>query len=100
MIRRVVIRREARRDIGEAKSWYTGISRELGRDFIRVLSDAILLAQERPLAFQAVHRTFRRILLHRFPYALFYHPAHDRIIVVALLHQARDPEELEKRGSL
>lgn len=100
MIRRVIIRREAKRDIREAKSWYSGISGELGDDFIRLLSDAISLAQERPLAFQEVHRTFRRILLHRFPYALFYHATDDRIIVVALLHQARDPEELERRRNL
>ncbi len=98
MTRRVIIRREAKQDLREAKEWYRGISRELGRDFVRCIDDAITLACERPLAFQVVHRTFRRILLHRFPYALFYHAGEDRIVVVAVLHQARDPELLETRG--
>jgi len=97
MIRRVIIRVEAKRDLREAKNWYQNISPELKRDFVRRVGEAITLAQERPLAFQFVHRTFRRILVHRFPYALFYHAAEDRIVVVAVLHQARDPELLEHR---
>jgi toxin ParE1/3/4 len=67
MIRKVVIRPEAKRDLREAKSWYRSISPELRDDFIRRVDDAILFAQERPEAFPVVHRTFRRILLHRFP---------------------------------
>jgi len=97
MIRRVIIRAEAKRDLRDAKSWYQNISPDLKRDFVRRIDDAIALAQERPLAFQIVHRTFRRILIHRFPYALFYHASEDRIVVVAVLHQARDPELLEDR---
>ena len=97
MTRRVIIRREAKRDLREAKTWYRNISRQLANDFIRRIDEAIALAQERPLAFQLVHRTFRRILVHRFPYALFYHADETRIVVVAVLHQARDPEALESR---
>lgn len=97
MIRKVIIRAEAKRDLREAKSWYQNISPELKGDFLRKIDNAITLAKERPLAFQVVHRTFRRVLVHRFPYALFYHVGEDRIIVVAVLHQARDPELLEQR---
>ena len=97
MIHKVMIRAEAKRDLREAKRWYQSISPELKRDFVRKIDDAITLAKERPLAFQVVHRTFRRVLVHRFPYALFYHVGEDRIIIVAVLHQARDPELLEQR---
>jgi plasmid stabilization system protein ParE len=97
MIRRVILRREAKHDLREAKTWYREISPELGRAFVRRIDDAIALARERPLAFQIVHRTFRRILLHRFPYAIFYHASDDRIVIAAILHQARDQEILESR---
>lgn len=97
MIHRVIIRREAKRDLREAKAWYRNISRQLSNDFVRRIDETIALAQERPLAFQRVHRTFRRILVHRFPYALFYHADETRIVIVAVLHQARDPETLESR---
>ena len=97
MIRRVIIRPEAKRDLREAKDWYRSTSRELSNDFVRRVDDAIALARERPLAFQIGQRTFRRVLLHRFPYALFYHSGDDRIVVVAILHQARNPEILQSR---
>ena len=73
MIRQAIIRRDAKRDLHEAKAWYRKIFRALAIDFVRRVDDAIALARERPLAFEVVHRTFRRVLLHRFPYALFYH---------------------------
>ncbi len=97
MTRRVIVRAEAKRDIREARAWYRKISRELGNDFVRFVGEAIKLAQERPLVYQLVHRTFRRILLRRFPYSLFFHADDDRIVVVAVLHQARDPEILDSR---
>jgi plasmid stabilization system protein ParE len=97
MIGRVIVRGEAKSDLREATAWYRSISPELSNDFVRRVDEAIALARERPLAFQAVYRTFRRILLHRFPYALFYHADEARIVIVAVLHQARDPETLESR---
>lgn len=97
MIRKVIIRPEAKRDLREAKSWYQGISRDLRDEFVRRVDDAIALITERPFAFQTVFRTFRRVLLHRFPYALFYYAGEDRIVVVGVLHQARDPHTIESR---
>jgi plasmid stabilization system protein ParE len=97
MIERVIVRRLAKQDIREARSWYRKISPALGEDFMDALGRAIVVVREHPLAFQTVHRTFRRVLLHRFPYALFYHAESERIVIVALLHQARDPEILEQR---
>ena len=97
MERRVIVRAEAKRDLQKATNWYRAISSDLGEDFVRRVDDAIKLASERPLAFQVVHRSFRRILLHRFPYSLFYHVAERHIVVVAVLHQARDPQVLESR---
>lgn len=97
MIRKIIVRPEASIDLREARNWYRNVSPELGSDFVRRVDDAIALVKERPEAFAIVHRTFRRILLHRFPYALFYHASEDRIVVVAVLHQARGPETIEAR---
>jgi plasmid stabilization system protein ParE len=97
MIRPAIVRSLAKRDIREARSWYRKISPLLAESFLSAVDDAIALARERPIAFQLVHRTFRRILLHRFPYALFYHADEQRIVVVAVLHQARDPQIIQER---
>jgi plasmid stabilization system protein ParE len=96
MITRIIVRPSAKRDIREGRLWYRDISRELGEDFLKSVDDAIALAQRYPLAFRLVHRTFRRVLLRRFPYALFYQFADDRIVVAAVLHQARDPRVLKR----
>ena len=97
MIERVIVRRLAKQDIREARSWYRKISPILANDFLVELNRAVALIREHPLAFQVVHRTFRRVLLHRFPYALFYHADEQRIVIVAVLNQARDPEILAER---
>ncbi|PYQ26042.1 MAG: hypothetical protein DMF56_25695 [Acidobacteria bacterium] len=97
MIERVVIRPLAKRDIRDARIWYRKISPLLGDRFLDAVDSAIARAKDQPLAYQIVHRTFRRLLLHRFPYALFFHAAEDRIVVVAVLHQARDPDVLAER---
>jgi plasmid stabilization system protein ParE len=97
MTRRVIVRPEASADIRAARQWYRTISQQLANDFLVELHRSIGAARERPLTFPVVHRTFRRALVHRFPYALFFDPGEDRIIVVAVLHQARDPRTLERR---
>src|SRR4051794_37296264 len=94
MIERVVVRPAAKSDIREARKWYRKISPDLSDDFVVAVDEALELAQTHPLAFHQVYRTFRRVLLRRFPYALFYHLGDDRIIVVAILHQARDSQVL------
>jgi plasmid stabilization system protein ParE len=66
---RVIVRPLAKQDIREARKWYRKISPVLAEDFLAAVDDAISLAKVRPLMFQLVHRTFRRVLLHRFPYA-------------------------------
>jgi plasmid stabilization system protein ParE len=37
------------------------------------------------------------VSLPRFPYAVFFQPSGERLIIVAVLHQARDPEMLDRR---
>ena len=97
MIERIVVRALARRDIREARLWYRNISHDLGESFLRSVAHAVALALEHPLAFHVTYRTFRRVLLNRFPYSLFYRVDDNRIVIVAVLHQARDPRELRKR---
>ena len=97
MIERVIVRRLAKQDIREARKWYRKISPLLGDDFTVALNRAIAVVREHPFAFQVVHRTFRRILLHRFPYALFYEAGRTEIVVFAVFHAARNPTAWKRR---
>jgi plasmid stabilization system protein ParE len=55
--------------------------------------DASFTVLERfPEMFARVHGDVRRMIVSRFPYAVFYQVEADRIVVLAVLHTARDPE--------
>ena len=62
MTRRVIIRRRAKQDLREAKTWYRNISRDLANDFVRRMDEAIARALEWPAAFPIVPETRRRPL--------------------------------------
>jgi plasmid stabilization system protein ParE len=45
-----------------------------------------------PEMFARVHGNVRRVIVSRFPYAVFYKVEADWIVVLAVLHTARDPK--------
>jgi plasmid stabilization system protein ParE len=45
-----------------------------------------------PEMFARVHGDVRRVIVSRFPYAVFYKIEADWIVVLAVLHTARDPK--------
>jgi hypothetical protein len=47
-----------------------------------------------PLLYPKVHNEFRRCLLRRFPYAVYFTINNEQIIVAGLFHGARDPRTI------
>jgi plasmid stabilization system protein ParE len=45
-----------------------------------------------PEMFARCHGDVRRVIVSRFPYAVFYRVEAERIVVLAVLHTARDPK--------
>lgn len=43
------------------------------------------------------HESYRRALVRRFPYSVFYEFAEDAITIHAVFHSARDPEKWRSR---
>jgi len=97
MTREVHVRPEAEQDLQDAHAWYRDIAPVLGEQFISAVDQAITLASDNPLAFQVLHRSLRRVLLRRFPYALFFAAEESRIVVLGVLHQARNPRVAQRR---
>jgi toxin ParE1/3/4 len=71
----------------------------LGEAFVEAVDAAIdrILILEFPDACPVVQRDARRFLVERFPYCLYYRVEGDGVIVVALMHAARDPERRRQR---
>ncbi len=94
---RLIIRPAAELDIISAESWYRVRVEELGDQFVAALDasvDAISLEPER---FPVVYRGFRRALLRRFPYAVFFSATPTVVFLVACIHLRRDPRFVRER---
>lgn len=87
----LVVRPEAEADVLEAFRWYNEQLPGLGQEFLEELDRVIGSIHQNPRVHGKVHRDLRRALMRRFPYGVFYSVSPDRIVVVAILHAARDP---------
>lgn len=87
--REIIVRREAQLETREAFDHYEEISEGLGFEFMRSLDAAVQSVKRNPLAYQKIYKDIRRVLLRKFPYALFYILEENRIVVIACFHQRR-----------
>jgi toxin ParE1/3/4 len=98
MTYRIVVRPEAAREVQEAFDWYEQRSAGLGPEFLRAADACLARVQRNPLAFPQVHKEVRRVLMRKFPYALFYLIEEESIVVVACFHAKRDPIDWLRRS--
>ena len=82
----------ARDELAEAKHFYNRQQQRLGETFQREAQTAARLIQERPLAWQIEVEPVRRFLFDRFPYKMLYIIRAERIVVIAVAHQHRQPD--------
>ncbi len=91
MALRLVFRRAAGRDLAAAYGWYQAQRTGLGEEFLAAVNASFDLIGQFPEMFVAVHGDVRRAIVSRFPYAVFYRVEPRQIVVLAVLHTARDP---------
>jgi toxin ParE1/3/4 len=94
---RLLTRTEAEADIAEAVGWYEERERGLGREFLRAFRAGTAVLRRNPFLYQPVIGETRRLLLRRFPYAVFYEIHGTDVVVLACLHTARDPDVWQER---
>ncbi len=87
----------AEADVKGVLAWYGDRGHDLGDQFLQALDQCLDAIERNPLAFAIVHRDFRRALLHRFPYCVFYFASEQEIVVLACVHGHRDPEVWKSR---
>lgn len=86
----VTIRPLAHADLREARDWYERQREGLGDEFLVALADAMLALEKTPERQPIYYRDFRRVLMDRFPYKIFYIIEGRAVIVFRVLHGARD----------
>jgi plasmid stabilization system protein ParE len=88
---------EAERDITEAYVWYEARRTGLGEEFLSSLDASAERIRRQPLIYPLVYETYRRALMRRFPYAIFFECAETTVTVYAVFHTSRDPEKWRQR---
>jgi plasmid stabilization system protein ParE len=83
-------------DVLNGRTWYESKAPGLGEEFLRVFyASAEELARD-PQVYPKVHGDFRRRLLRRFPYAIYFRIQGEYVVVFGLFHCARDPRRLRR----
>ena len=91
MTRQLVLRPRAERDIQSAFQSYELQRAGLGDEFLRALRARLDLISDFPESCPVLYRSIRRGVVSPFPYVVFYFAQPTRVVVLALLHQSRDP---------
>lgn len=94
----IFVSREARGDIAEAVSGFREISPELSARFGVELDRIYSSIAEYPQMYPVVYRNFRRALLRKFPYSVFYTVERSLILIVGVVHQSRDESTWKRRA--
>ena len=87
----VVYHRKVGRDLAAGFGYYEGQSDGLGEKFLTGVNSAFDAIERYPEMFAQVHGEVRRAVVSRFPYAIFYRVESKRVVVLTVLHTARDP---------
>jgi plasmid stabilization system protein ParE len=88
---RLRIRSVAREDLRSASAWYESHSPAVAHRFGEEVGATLSSVEEQPFLYRVVYRDIRRAMTRRFPYAIYFIVEGDRISVLRILHQARDP---------
>lgn len=94
----LVVRPEAEADALEAFRWYNEQVPGLGQEFLAEIDHALESIHAHPEANRKVYREYRRGLMRRFPYSIFYSIQGERVVVFGIFHAARNPRVWRRRG--
>ncbi len=97
MISRVVFSPDAAQDVTEARAWYEGQRKGLGERFVEAIDARIDALRINPEIHAIVRKGYRRAIVNRFPYAIYYKHTEDILEIWAVLHASRNPAVVRRR---
>jgi len=93
MIERVFYTVEADEDVVVSYGWYESHEPGLGEEFLRCVEACVFTIQRHPDLYPVAVDGFRRALVRRFPYEIFYEQSVDSIIIYSVSHCSQDPQK-------
>jgi toxin ParE1/3/4 len=97
VFRQVILTPEAKSEAREAYDWYEEQDRGLGDEFLRCLELAFRQVAQNPQQYPVRFDSFRRILIRRFPYAIYFEDNETKIYVYSIFHCSQNPVKLTRK---
>ncbi len=88
---------EAEEDVDGAYAWYESRRSGLGEEFMSCVDACLQAIRRNPEMYACAHESYRRALVRRFPYSVFYECADDIVIVYCIFHNAQNPVKWRQR---
>lgn len=88
---------DADAELAEARQWYAHQRKGLDAEFMLCVEEALQRIVRTPKSYSVAHRQFRRAVVRRFPFAIFYEVTADEIRVMAVFHSRRNPKRWKSR---
>jgi plasmid stabilization system protein ParE len=91
---------EAEEELAAAAEWYETRRAGLGLELVAVIDRAFDAILEAPLSYAEWRddRPYRRKVVERFPYVVFFTVEGDTVVVIAVAHARRRPGYWTSRG--
>jgi len=93
----LILAPEAEEDIAAAYGWYEDRRWGLGEDFLSAIDAALESIRRRPDMHATIEDGYRRALLRRFPYGVFYEQLKGTITIYGVFHTSLDPAKWHHR---
>jgi plasmid stabilization system protein ParE len=87
---------EAVSDLAEIVDWYNSQRAGLGDEFEYEFYNRAEEILSHPRMAQTVYREFRRSLLKRFPYGIYYRAHRQELVIALISHLARNPKTIRR----
>ena len=94
---RLIVTPEVETDLNQAVQWYEARKPGLGAKFLANVTATVEEIVRMPEIHRTVERQYRRGLVKRFPYAVFYDLVGDTITIFGVFHTSRDPSRWQRR---
>jgi len=93
----VHFRPDAETDVADAAAWYEIQRAGLGAEFLDEILSTCSSIAENPEIYPLVHRKARRVIIHKFPFGIYYRIEGRLVTIVAVMHGSRDQSKWKNR---
>ena len=87
---------EAKYDLVGIMAKYARENTELSIRFKEAVYAKVNLIKSNPLLYQKVYKNYRRVILKKFPYSIFYTSERNFTLIHAIVHQSTSNEKIKR----